>query len=155
MQVAGKLERLWLDIQERCLAWLDCMRGRPATAPHLTTGLLGERAALFELSRRGYIVVAWRWTSARVRGDVDLIAWDGDWLCFVEVKTRTVRDMSPAESAVDEAKRNMLRGLARAYLLTFPARERSTVRVRFDVVSTYLVGRTPEFEVFEDAFGWQ
>ena len=105
------------------------------------TGLRGERAALFELRRRGVVVVARRWTSARMRGDVDLIGWDGDRLCFIEVKTRTARDMSPAESAVDEDKRNMLRGLARSYLRTFPEAERQTIPVRFDVVSVYALGR--------------
>jgi putative endonuclease len=156
MEAAGKLERLWIDTQERGLGWLDRLRERVqrAPAPHLATGLRGERAALFELSRRGYVVVARRWTSARVRGDVDLIAWDREWLCFVEVKTRTVRDMAPAESAVDEGKRRMLRGLARIYLRTFPERERRSIPVRFDVVSVYLVDGAAEFEVFKSAFGW-
>jgi putative endonuclease len=90
-----------------------------------------------------------------VRGDVDLIGWDGDCLCFVEVKTRTKRDLSPAESAVDEDKRNMLRGLARAYLRTFPESERRSIPVRFDVVSVYSIGGANEFEVFERAFGWR
>lgn len=131
-------------------------RGRaPETAPHLATGLLGERAALFELSRRGYVVVARRWTSARVRGDVDLIGWDGKWLCFVEVKTRTARDLTLAESAVDEGKRRMVRGLARAYLRTFPESERRSIPVRFDVVSVYLIDGAAEFEVFKDGFGWR
>jgi putative endonuclease len=158
MEAAGKLERLWIDAQEWGLGWMDRLRrqaGRAAaTAPHLATGLLGERAALFELSRRGYIVVARRWTSARVRGDVDLIGWDGERLCFVEVKTRSVRDMTPAESAVDEGKRRMLRGLARAYLRTFPESERRSIPVRFDVVSVYLIDGSAEFEVFQGAFGW-
>ena len=82
----------------------------------LETGLRGERAALFELRRRGVVVVARRWTSAKLRGDVDLIGWDGGTLCFYEVKTRTKRDMTPAETAVDDLKRDMVRGLARAYL---------------------------------------
>jgi putative endonuclease len=127
----------------------------PATAPHLVTGLDGERAACFELKRRGYRVVARRWSNTRMRGDVDLIGWDGDWLCFIEVKTRTARDMSPAESAVDEEKRAMVRNLARAYLRTMPEGERKTVRVRFDVVSVYSIDGASEFEVFKDAFGWQ
>src|SRR5579871_5783641 len=101
MAVAGKFERLWLDVQEWGLERLDRVRaGRGiAVTPHLKTGLRGERAALFELRRRGVVVVARRWTSSRMRGDVDLIGWDGDWLCFIEVKTRTERDMTPAEAA--------------------------------------------------------
>lgn len=90
-----------------------------------------------------------------MRGDVDLIAWDGDLLCFIEVKTRTERDSRPAESAVDEEKRTMLRGLARVYLRTFPESERGRIGVRFDVVSVYLLGGVTEFEVFQNAFGWQ
>ena len=87
-------------------------------------------------------------------GDLDLIGWDGDHLCFVEVKTRTARDMTPAESAVDEHKREMLRRLARVYLRTFPERERRSVPVRFDVVSVYLLPGGTEFEIFQGAFGW-
>ena len=94
MAAAGKLERLWIDAQEWGLTRLDriaARRGHASTLPpHLATGLLGERAALFELRRRGYIVVAQRWTTPRLRGDVDLIAWHGDRLCFIEVKTRDV-----------------------------------------------------------------
>jgi putative endonuclease len=159
MPVAGKIERLWTDAQEWALRRMERLSARrrraPATAGHLEVGLRGERAAMFELQRRGHIVVARRWTSTRMRGDVDLIAWDGDRLCFVEVKTRTAHDMSPAESAVDEDKRRMLRGLAKAYLRAFPEAERKTIPVRFDVVSVYLIGKTTEFEVFSGAFGWQ
>ena len=159
MQAALKFERLWIDAQELGLGWMDRLRDRTgrvrAMAPHLATGLRGERAALFELSRRGYVVVARRWISARVRGDVDLVAWDGERLCFVEVKTRTARDLVPAESAVDEDKRRMLRGIAKAYLRTFPESERRSIPVRFDVVSVYLIGGVAEFEVFKDAFGWR
>jgi len=157
MAAAGKIERLCIDAQEWGLLRLDRLRARmgrgSSTAPHLAAGLRGERAALFELRRRGYVVVARRWTNAKLRGDVDLIAWDGEWLCFVEVKTRTARDMSPAESAVDEAKRETLRGLARAYLRIFPEQERRTIPVRFDMVSVYEVGGATEFEIFQGAFG--
>jgi len=122
----------------------------------LATGLLGEREALFHLRGLGYVVVARRWKSVRLRGDVDLIAWDGEWLCFVEVKTRTGRDaMEPAESAVDASKQEMLRKMARAYLRGFPAALRRDVRVRFDVVSVYRMTDGPEFEVRRGAFGWE
>ena len=157
--MVGRFKRLWIDAQEFALASLDrlCWRtGRAqAIASHLETGLRGERAALFELRRRGVTIVARRWTSTRMRGDVDLIGWDGEWLCFVEVKTRTARDMKPAEAAVDEDKREMLRRLARAYLRTFPENERRYIPVRFDVVSVYAIGGATDFNIFPAAFGWR
>jgi putative endonuclease len=159
MAEVGKFVRLWIDVQEWGLERLDRLGARtrrtPAIAPHLATGLQGERAALFELRRRGVTVVARRWTNAKMRGDVDLIGWDGERLCFIEVKTRTARDLRPAESAVDEDKRDMVRGLAKAYLRTFPERERGTIPVRFDVVSVYAIDGAKEFEFFEGAFGWR
>jgi putative endonuclease len=155
----SRAERLWIDAQEWTLGRMDRIaarrRNRPAIAPHLAVGLRGERAALFELRRRGYVIVAQRWTSTKMRGDVDLIGWHGEHLCFIEVKTRTARDMTPAESAVDEDKREMIRGLARSYLQTFPKPELRTIPVRFDVVSVYSLPTITEFQVFEGAFGWR
>jgi len=159
MAEAGRIARRWIDAQEWSLGWMHGLWARmgrgPAMALHLATGLEGERAAYFELRRRGYRVVARRWTNARMRGDVDLIGWDADVLCFVEVKTRTERDNTPAESAVDEDKRQMVRGLARAYLRSMPETERPRIPVRFDVVSVYSMEGATEFEVFRGAFGWQ
>lgn len=135
-------------------AWLR--RGSRSRAEHLATGMRGEREALFHLRTMGYIVVARRWKSAKLRGDVDLIGWDGEWLCFVEVKTRTGRDpMAPAESAVDWDKQEMLRKMARAYLRAFPEKLRREIPVRFDIVSVYLQRVGVEFDVYQGAFGWQ
>jgi putative endonuclease len=124
--------------------------GRPA---HLTTGIEGEDAAFFYLRRKGYVVVARRWATSSQRGDLDLIAWQGPVLCFIEVKTRTAHDMAAAESAVDWQKRSVLRKLARRYVRQLPAK--TSPPVRFDVLSVYLVpGREKEFVHFEGAFGW-
>ena len=145
------LRRLWIGAQEWGTRQFDRIP-RPPLAPHLQTGLLGERAALFELGRRGYTVVARRWTSTRYRGDIDLIAWQNDCLCFIEVKTRTAHDIAPAESAVDDEKRRNLRKLARTYLRSFPESQRARISTRFDVVSVYLLGGRPEFVFFPGAF---
>lgn len=154
----ARIQGTWLNLQEWGLLRLDRVARRTRRgarqAPHLATGEAGERAALFHLRRQGYTVVARRWTSTKMRGDVDLIAWHGDWLCFVEVKTRTERDMSPAESAVDRDKQQMLRRLAHAYLRAFPEEKRRRIPVRFDVVSVYLLEQGREFEVFQGAFPW-
>jgi putative endonuclease len=149
-----------IDIQTWALRRMDTLanrlRGGPRTAAHLAIGMRGEREALFHLRKRGYILVARRWKSSKLRGDIDLIGWDGEWLCFIEVKTRTGRDpMSPAESAIDEDKQEMLRKMARAYLRTFPEKLRRSIPVRFDIVSVYLHPAEVEFEVYQGAISWQ
>jgi putative endonuclease len=136
------------------MKWVARRGGAPADGPaHLATGLDGEDAAFFYLGRKGYTVVARRWSSGYQRGDLDLIAWQGPLLCFIEVKTRTAHDMAAAEVAVDEHKRNVLRKLARHYVRQLPTRE--SPPVRFDILSVYLVpGKEKEFVHFEAAFGW-
>ena len=133
-------------------------RLRPAhrQPAHLLTGTAGEREALLHLREQGYTVVARRWTTAKLRGDLDLVAWHGDTLCFVEVKTRRERNPDdPAEAAVDREKKVMLRRMAWAYLRTFPSDLRATVAVRFDVVAVYLADGPPTVEIFPYAFGWR
>jgi putative endonuclease len=148
----------WIDLQARAMRGMDSLAARRAGgksgAVHLATGEYGEREALFYLRKLGYIVVAQRWKSAKLRGDIDLVGWDGPTLCFVEVKTRSGRDAIPAESAVDRDKQDMLRRMARAYLKGFPEKMRAEVPVRFDVVSVYLLPSGVEFAVYRGAFGW-
>ena len=153
----GKVAQLRINLLECALGRLDRMarhrRSGPDLPAHLVTGLAGEDAAFFYLRRKGYSVVARRWSSGDIPGDVDLIAWQGALLCLIEVKTRTAHDMTPAESAVDSHKRAVLRRLARRYVRQLPQAEMP--QVRFDVISVYLLpGETPEFMHFEAAFGW-
>lgn len=136
------------------LDWLARRLGRePDLAPHLKTGIAGEEAAYFYLCRKGYKVVARRWSPGNDPGDMDLIAWQGPLLCFVEVKTRTSHDMAPAESKVGDTKRRVMRRLARRYIRQLP--HPLPPPVRFDVISVYLIpGKKPEITHFENSFGW-
>ena len=128
------------------------IRHRPEEPAHLATGRRGELAAYFYLRRQGYIIVARGWRSSRLRGDIDLIAWDKDTLCFIEVKTRTTRDVATAEAAVDEDKRRTLRRLARNYMRQLPQKDAAA---RFDILSIYFEKeKTAEFEFFRGAFDW-
>lgn len=159
-QVVAVLNILWINAEQWAIDGLDRLgtrlRRAPQMAAHLLLGLRGEREALFELRRRGYTVVARRWTNSKLRGDLDLVAWDGEWLCFVEVKTRSKRNaMLPAEIAVDRDKQRMLRRMAQAYLRQFPKERREMVPVRFDVIAVYLDGLHRRFDLFCGAFGWQ
>jgi len=153
----GKAAQLRINLVERALGGLDRIarhrRPAPELPAHLITGYAGEDTAFFYLRRKGYTVVARRWSSGDVPGDVDMIAWQGDLLCFIEVKTRTAHDMTPAESAVGSHKRAVLRRLARRYVRQLP--QPLPPEVRFDVISVYLLtGQKPEVTHFEAAFSW-
>ena len=154
-----RLERsLYLGLRtlaDRRLAARARRKGENPKPDHLLTGERGEDHAFFHLRSLGYTIVARRWVSARVRGDLDLVGWDGDTLVVFEVKTRTARDLFPAEAAVNPPKQKQLRKMAAAWLAQLPARHRRRVRVRFDVISVYLVTDEPEFEHILDAFPYR
>ena len=116
---------------------------------HQQVGRQGEEDAYFYLRKLGYIMVGRNYRSVARRGEIDLIGWDANVLCFIEVKTRTSYDVKPAEAAVDHAKRRELAGMARAYLRRLPE-----VPWRFDVVSVYYesLPARPRIELFKNAF---
>ncbi|HET6220026.1 MAG TPA: YraN family protein [Acidobacteriaceae bacterium] len=124
-------------------------RGRAA---HLELGRRGEEAAFFYLRRHGYTVVARDWRSGKIRGDLDLVGWEDNTLCFIEVKARGSRKVATAESAVDHDKIQILRRVARHYLLALPI---APDQVRFDVLSIYYEAETPtDLQLFRGAFDW-
>jgi putative endonuclease len=125
---------------------------REARPAHLDLGRRGEEAAFFYLRRLGYIVVARGWRSPRAPGDLDLVAWKDGSLCFIEVKTRSSRNVATAESAVDDDKTRALRRVARQYIRDMPE---APDQVRFDVLSIYFEPHKPaDFLLFPGAFGW-
>jgi putative endonuclease len=139
--IASALERV-----ARQLGRVDAERA------HIRTGREGELAAYYFLRRQGYVMVARNWRRRGRKGEIDLIGWDGDVLCFIEVKTRSSRTVVPAEAAVDRAKQRELRAMAALYVI----RSRPRPPSRFDVVSVYLSpGAEPEIELFKDAFSWR
>jgi putative endonuclease len=134
----------------RTLDWL-ALRVLPAEerAEHLRTGARGEEDAYFGLRKMGYVMVARNYRTPRCRGEIDLIGWEGDVLCFIEVKTRTTREVKPAEAAVDRHKRREVAEVAREYLRHLPP----TCQWRFDIVSVYYDRSSPRplIEVFQNA----
>jgi putative endonuclease len=98
--------------------------------------------------------VARNFRAARHHGEIDLIGWDKDVLCFIEVKTRTTRDVKPAEAAVDREKRRAIRTVIRDYLRLLPEWQfPEPPQWRFDVVIVcYGGGSTrPTFDLFQNA----
>jgi putative endonuclease len=126
---------------------------RESTPAHLRTGRRGEEDAYFYLRRRGYVMVARNYRTARHHGEIDLIGWDKDVLCFVEVKTRTTHDVKPAEAAVGRKKRHDLGIVIRDYLRSIPEGQFPAAPPwRFDVLTVYYEGQKhPTFELFQNA----
>jgi putative endonuclease len=107
-----------------------------------------ERAAERALRAEGYTILE-RNFRARA-GEIDFVAEDGDFLCFVEVKGRSGEAFgSPAEAVTAEKRRRIVRA-AETYLAR--ARGRRPV-CRFDVVSIReMPGEGPRIEILRDAF---
>ena len=81
-------------------------------------------------------------------GEVDLIAWDGDVLVFIEVKSR--HSDAPPEDAVGFRKQQRVIRAAHSYIARYRHHDRS---YRFDILAvTALPGRAPIFRLLRDAF---
>lgn len=111
-------------------------------------GMQGEALVARYLRERGYRLAAHGYCSRY--GEIDLIAWDGDVLCFVEVKTRTNLDIALPREYVTPQKQNKLRKTARMYL----AEKRLDCPARFDVAEVYAEHCFDEarIEYLENAF---
>ena len=150
--------RPMLALMEGSLLLLERMQDRWAPQSRRSAeaqrGIDGERAAYFYLRRRDYIVVARDWTTTTLPGDVDLVAWDGDRLCFIEVKTRSGAGAFAAEFSVDDDKKETLRTLAEAYVRQLPhgLAEPAVIATRFDVMSVYMDGGRAEIRLLRDFF---
>ena len=109
----------------------------------LTIGQLGEAYAAAFLEQQGYRIVAANFTlpvgrnlrDAIVTAEIDLVAYDGPVLCFVEVKTRSSDWFAPPEVNIVKRKQRQISRAARAYRRMFGL---EGAVYRFDVVTVVL-----------------
>lgn len=97
-----------------------------------TIGDYGEDLAVRYLKRHGYKIIERNYRSRAF--EIDIIAYDGDCLCFVEVKTRNRDDYGLACEAVTRTKQQKIIKGASLYL----ALNNIDSPVRFDVVEVYV-----------------
>jgi putative endonuclease len=113
-------------------------RSSPAD-PRRALGRLGERLAAEHLERLGFAVIE---RNARTRyGEIDLIAFDGATLAFIEVKTRRSRRpgarLAPGEEpliALHQRKQARVRRLALAWLSDAGRERPRAATIRFDAI---------------------
>jgi putative endonuclease len=98
-------------------------------------GRVGEDLAHRYLRRHGCTIVARNYRTRSGSGEIDLVAWQGETLVFVEVKTRDSAEFGAPDRAVDADKERHVRIAARDY-----ARRAGVEwqRTRFDIVSVVL-----------------
>lgn len=109
----------------------------------------GEDMAVKRLKKMGYRIIE-RNFSVPGMGEIDIIAEEGEYIVFVEVRVRNNSAFGSGAETVDERKQRKIIKTALCYLkmrgaLDFPA--------RFDVVSvTGSFEKKPEIEVIKNAF---
>jgi putative endonuclease len=112
-------------------------------AAHLELGRRGEELAAAYLQKLGYRLVAANFSApvgrnragALINVEIDLVAYEGETLCFVEVKSRASDWFAPPEANVDRRKRRQIARAARAYRRLF---ELTGAPYRYDVVTVVL-----------------
>lgn len=116
------------------------------------TGVRGETYAYWYLRRHGYILIARNYTAPGIKGEIDLVGYDGAVLAFVEVKTRTSEreDFGKPEDAVTYEKRRALSRMARHFLAE---RHISKAQCRFDMLAIEArPGQRPVVRLHKAAF---
>ena len=119
----------------------------PTPDPRRSRAQRGETLAAWLLRGKGYRIAARNWRCPL--GELDLVAWHGRTLVFVEVKARASGEAGSPEDAVDGRKQKRLIRLAQAYLLGLSG---ETPPCRFDVVAVDLGGIIPRVRHLQDAF---
>jgi putative endonuclease len=114
-----------------------------AVAPHIDLGRRGERLAADHLRALGFELVASNFKTsvgrnrrgAVVQAELDLVAYEGPLLCFVEVKTRASDWFAAPEANVDLRKQRQITRAARVYRRMLGL---AAAPYRYDVVSVLL-----------------
>lgn len=109
-------------------------------------GATGEEIAARYLKKHGYKILDRNFSSAH--GEIDIVAREGNFVVFVEVKRRKSDKFGAPQEAVDEQKQKSIINCAKAWLV----RNRLYgAPVRFDVVAIM----QDEVTLLRDAFRLQ
>ncbi len=111
-------------------------------------GRMGEKIAADYLCRNNYIILDRNYRVGKM-GELDIIARELEYICFIEVKTRRNTLFGMPSEAVSIKKRNNIRRLAYAYLKN---RNLIDCDVRFDVVEVLIQASGHSINIIKNAF---
>ncbi len=100
-------------------------------------GGYGEIIASRYLRKHGYFIVSANY-SCRL-GEIDLIAEDKKYICFVEVKTRSENMKYAPSDAVDIAKRTKIIATSQFFLKDYKLNRQP----RYDIIEVYFENGEP------------
>jgi putative endonuclease len=140
-------------ITPRQLLWKlsDCarhFRERHTLSPQAALGKRGEDLAHRYLRSSGYMVIARNYRPAGGEVEADIVARQGDYLVFVEVKSRASGDYGSPDRAIGSDKQKNIMRAARAYATRAGI---DWSQVRFDTISI-LFTDPPSITHLKDAF---
>jgi len=118
-------------------------------------GVRGETYAYWYLRRHGYVFVARNYTPRGIKGELDLVGYDGATLAFIEVRTRTLREDLTAlpELSITTDKQRVVIRTAQRFLAE---RHIGDGPLRFDVLAIdNQPGHSPTVRLHKDAFSPQ
>src|SRR6266446_4968737 len=131
----------------RLLGTLASERDATSRAPHFELGRRGEALAIAHLERAGYRIVAANFhipigrntRDTVINAEIDVVAYDGQTLCFIEVKTRASDQFAAPQANVDLRKRRQIARAARGYRRMLGL---TSAPYRYDVVTVLLPAET-------------
>ncbi|MDO5015065.1 MAG: YraN family protein [Clostridia bacterium] len=111
-------------------------------------GKAGENATVHYLRKKGYKILERNYFCRF--GEIDIIAEKGDYLAFVEVKTRSENFLYSPLEAVTTSKQNKILKTAQVYLSKNNLSEKQP---RFDIAEVYLIDKKiNKINYIENAF---
>jgi putative endonuclease len=122
---------------------LASKRDANSRAPHFELGRRGEALAIAYLESAGYRLVAANFhipigrntRDMLINAEIDVVAYDGPTLCFIEVKTRASDEFAAPQANVDLRKRRQIARAARGYRRMLGL---MSAAYRYDVVTVLL-----------------
>ena len=110
-------------------------------------GTAWEEAAAEFLTKNGYVILEKNFRCKE--GEIDLVAKDGEYLVFVEVRSRRTAGSGHPLESVNIAKQRKICRVSRYYMLK--RRISPDTAIRYDVIS--VLGS--EMELVKNAFAYQ